>query len=111
MKALAQRSYLLLLLLSGCVALGLQQPQTTEDKFQYAKATASAAYRTIGDLKSQGRITANDGIQYFNRVENLEKQLSEVESLVKLKDATADRKVDAILKTLLAIEAELKGRK
>jgi len=104
--------YGVILLIAGCAAcsqLGLQAPQTTQDRLQYGKANVTAAYRSIGDLKSQGRITATDGAGYFHRVEQVENQLADAEKLLALK-LPADDKITAALKVLAIIQTELRSK-
>lgn len=95
------------LVLQGCAT----KPVTPEDYVQSTKAQVGAAYKTIGDLKAQGSITAEEGRGYFSKIEVVEKQVATAELLLKQgKPVDAQSTAQLALNVLLLIQAELKKK-
>lgn len=95
----------------GCAQVGLETPRSTEDSLQYGRSVASAAYKTIGDLKAANAITAPEGITYFRRVETAEHGLDTADTLLKGgKPVDAQTAVTLALNSLLVIRDELAKR-
>lgn len=99
---------LCLMFLAGCAQLGLEKPQSLEDRIQYGKASVSAAYRTIGDMVGAKTLTAAKGAQAFAKVEAVEKQVLLAETLLKGgKPTDALSTINLALAALTAVRAEL----
>lgn len=100
----------LMAMLTACA--GMQKPVSAEDYVQSAKSQVAGAYRTIGDLKAQGAINADEGALYFKRVENVEKGVREAESIQKGGGdvSTVKGKLDVTLALLATLRAELAKR-
>lgn len=97
--------------MSACAQFGLQQAKSVDDNIQYGKAAVTAAYQTIGDLKSQGLITQAQGQTYFARVKVQETNVSLAESLLKGgKPVDANSTIDLALRSLVALRSELDSR-
>jgi hypothetical protein len=95
-------------LLVGCAALGLQAPESLEDRIQYGKAGVSAAYRTLGDMVGARSVSKAKGLEVFTKLEAVEKQLTLAETLLKSgKPTDALSTVNLALAALTAVRAEL----
>ncbi len=102
---------LLSFMLAGCAQLGLEKPQSIEDRLQYGKAAVTASYRTVGDLVAGKAITKEQGAGYFQRIEGAERDLGTAESLMAVgKPAEASSKIAATLTILTAIRNELAAK-
>ncbi len=99
---------LCLMFLAGCAQLGLEKPQSLQDRIQYGKAGVSAAYRTVGDMVGARTMSAKQGASAFTKLEAVEQQLALAETLLKGgKPTDALSTVNLALAALTAIRAEL----
>lgn len=97
-----------LALTQGCAT----RPQSPTDFVKTAEAQVGGIYRSIGDLKAQHQITAEEGRKYFARNEVLEKQVDAAKlALGTGNDVTAQTLITATLAALTELSAELNGRK
>lgn len=103
---------LLLTVFAGCAQVGLAKPESLEDQLRYGQAGVSAAYKTIGDLKSQGAISTDQGISMFKRAETMERDLAAGEALLKVPGGSgaASSKITLALQALTVLQAELRAR-
>jgi hypothetical protein len=102
---------LLLTVIAACGTLGLQAPQSVEDRLQYGKASVSAAYRTLGDLVAARTVSGAEGAEYFGKLDSVEQQLKLAESLAKNgKPTDAQSTITLALNALVAIRSELASK-
>jgi hypothetical protein len=102
---------LMLSLLAACTSLGLQAPQSVEDRLQYGKASVSAAYRTLGDAVAARTVGVEQAGDYFKRLEGVEHQLRLAESLARGgKPTDAQSTITLALNALVLIRTELASK-
>lgn len=102
---------LMLSLLAACSSLGLQAPQSVEDRLQYGKASVSAAYRTLGDAVSARVVSVDQANDYFKRLEGVEHQLRLAETLARTgKSIDAQSTITLALNALVLIRTELASK-
>ena len=102
---------LMLSLLAACSSLGLQAPQSVEDRLQYGKASVSAAYRTLGDAVAARTVSVEQAGNYFKRLEAVEQQLHLAEGLARCgKPTDAQSTITLALNALVLIRTELAGK-
>jgi hypothetical protein len=92
--------FALAMVLSACAQLGLQSPQTLEDRIQYGKAGVTAAYRQLGDAVATKQVTATRAADYFGRIEKVEQGVNTADAL-----RTQGKPVDALSTLNLALAA------
>jgi hypothetical protein len=96
------------LMMAACAQLGLQAPQSFEDRVQYTKAGLAAAYRTVGDNVATKAITPARGGELFGRLEVAEMQVSSAEMLMRTgKPTDALSTINLAMQSLVLIRNEL----
>jgi hypothetical protein len=96
------------LMLAACAQLGLQAPQSFEDRVQYTKAGLAAAYRTVGDNVAAKTITPARGGELFGRLEVAEVQVANAETLMRTgKPTDALSTINLAMQSLVLIRNEL----
>lgn len=100
--------FALLFAMSACTQLGLQAPQSFEDRVQYTRAGLTAAYRTVGDNVAAKTMTPARGQEAFTRIENAEKQVALAEQLqVQGKPTDALQTITLAMNALVVLRGEL----
>lgn len=100
-----------LVVLQGCANFGFTEPQTTEDRIQYAKAQVSAAYKSVGDLAAAKAVDQPTGQRLFSRVQAVETQVDTAEKLLQNGRPTdAQQTLQLAMNVLLVIQGELKAK-
>lgn len=117
MKALQRNplaSFFLVFLMALAMALQgcATKPVSPMDYVKTAEAQVGGIYRSIGDLKAQRQITAEEGRKYFARNEVLEKQVDAAKMAIGTgNEVTAQTLIATTLAALTKLSAELNGRK
>lgn len=103
-------AFVMAFLLSACA--NLQKPVSPEDYLQSAKAQVGAAYKTVGDLKASGSLTAAEAASYFTRVEAVESRVRTAETVMRSGGdiTTSQGQLQLALTALLTIQSELQAR-
>lgn len=99
----------MLALIVSCATMN--GPQTLQDRIQYAKASVTAAYRTIDVLAQRGRITKAEGRILIDKADSAKAALSASEAaLTAGNSGDASQALDMALKGLTALETYLKSK-
>lgn len=111
MKRIAQyAAYVLLLLASGCAALGIPQPQTFNQKIAVAYSDVTSARQVAASLVGIGKITPDDATNVQNLADKARDGI-EIARQLHGKDAKAgEAKLASITVGLTALRDYLKGR-
>lgn len=98
-----------LLLLVACQTLN--GPQTLQDRIQYAKASVTTSYRTIGSLAQRGRITKAEGKKLITDADTVKTSILVAEASLNGGDIpNAANALDLATRGLVALEAYLKTK-
>jgi hypothetical protein len=104
---------LMLTAIAACSSLGQQAPKSPEDTLQYAKATLSGVYRTIGDAAAARAISSDQGRQLMGLAATADESLVEATALMatgtSVDTQTALGKVQVALAVLQQVSTVLKN--
>jgi len=98
------------LALSACASLGLQSPDTFNQKLAGGYTTVTAARDTAATLLQSGKIKADDAQQVQNQADNLRSGLDVARSIHTSNPTAGDDKLASILTGLNALSAYLAAR-
>lgn len=101
---------LLLMMLTACATLGLEQPKTFNERLAAAYTTVTAARDSAGTLLSSGKITAADAQQVQNQCDNVRSGLDIARDIHAKDPPAGDAKLTAVLAGLTALQAYLQTR-
>ena len=100
----------LLMLLTACASLGIQAPQTFNEKALAATASVNGASQTVFDLLKSRRITPDESDRYMDRLDDAQKGINTARAVFKTDPTSATARLEAIISLLEALQSELGGR-
>lgn len=108
MKQIARyAAYLLLILASGCQALGLATPQTLNQKLAVGYGTVTSIVVATDTLLVGKKLTADDAANVQMQANNGKAALDIARTLSKTDTAAAATKLDSTITVLTALQAYL----
>ena len=98
-------------LLAGCGILGVQAPETFNEKAAAATTSANAASQTVLTLLQAHKITPDENDKYIARIEDAQKAINATRVVYRTDPTDAENRLPAIITALNLLLAELESRK
>ncbi len=101
---------LLLVMLTACATLGVQAPQTFNERLAAAYTTVTAARDATATMLTSGRLSAADAQNVQSQLDNARTGLDLARQLHATNPPAGDARLDAVVMGLTALQAYLQSR-
>jgi len=99
-----------LALIAGCGVLGVQAPQTFNERALAATATVNTASQAVLTLLKAHKITPDESDRYTDRAEDAQQAINLARSVYAANPADAENRLEITIQLLQMLTAELESR-